>query len=136
MRAARIAGPLCASFDAAVEPRGSAAELAWYLERLPREGGPCLESMCGYGRLLVPLAAVGVNVHGVDVSGAMLAECGQRLRSGATSVPLFRQDASELNLPFRYAAAYIAAGAFQSLDVDRARAALARIRAHLLPPGA
>ena len=39
-------------------------------------------------------------------------------------------------MPFRYAAAFIAAGSFQLItDPLRARAALVQIRAHLVPPG-
>jgi SAM-dependent methyltransferase len=130
-----VAGPLCVLFHAAIEPRASDAEVAWYRERLPRESGPCLELLCGYGRLLVALAETGVNVHGVDVSAAMLAECEARLAAVSLSAPLFRQDAAELNLPFRYATAYVAADALGALsDVAQVRAVLSRIRAHLIDP--
>jgi ubiquinone/menaquinone biosynthesis C-methylase UbiE len=129
------AGPLRARFGAAGEPRASTAEVDWYRERLPRDAGPCLEVMCGYGRLLVPLVEAGLNVHGVDISPAMLAECEAGLTRAALAAPLFRQDVAELNVPFRYAAASIPGGAFQRLtDVERALAALLRIRAHLVDP--
>lgn len=91
--------------------------------------------MCGNGRLLVPLIESGMNVHGVDASAAMLAECEARLSAINRAATLFRQDVGELNVPFRYGAAFVGGGSFQSLAVDRARAALLRIRAHLVPPG-
>ena len=91
--------------------------------------------MCGSGRLLAPLVAAGFNVHGVDASAAMLAHCEARLAGRSDGARLFRQDVAELNLPFRYAAAFIAAGAFQLVtDPARARAALAQIRSHLVGP--
>jgi len=130
------AGFLCALFDSAGEPSASSAELAWYGEQLPRNAGTLVELMCGYGRLLVPLAEAGFSIHGVDESAAMLAECEARLSRASLATTLFRQDVAELNVPFRYGAAFIGGGAFQRLiDVERARAALARIRAHLIEPG-
>jgi hypothetical protein len=66
----------------------------------------------------------------------MLAECESRLLHASAKATLFRQDVADLNVPFRYAAAFIGHGAFQRMiDVERVRSALARIRAHLLPPG-
>jgi Methyltransferase domain len=103
---------------------------------LPHGAGTLVELMCGYGRVLVPLSESAIALHGVDTSVAMLAQCETRLASASQTATLFRQDISELNLPFRYGAAFIAGGAFQRLtDVARARSALERIRAHLIEPG-
>lgn len=116
-------------------PRASAAEVAWYAARLPRDAGPVLEAMAGSGRLLVPLLESGFDVHGVDSSEAMLASCERRLAAAGRSARLYRQRVATLNLPSRYAAAYIAAGAFQLLaDPITALDALLRIRAHLVAP--
>ena len=131
-----VPGSLCALFGSAGEPCATDAELAWYREQLPRDEGTLVELMCGYGRLLVPLVESGLNVHGVDASVAMLAECESRLSRASLTTTLVRQDIAELNVPFRYGAAFIGGGAFQRLiDVERARAALTRIRAHLVDPG-
>jgi SAM-dependent methyltransferase len=128
-------GPICTEFYDADKPRASDAELAWYDARLPRNAGPVLEAMCGSGRLLVPLVQRGFHVHGVDVSAAMLASCEARLVAAQLTPTLFRQDVAELNLPFRYGAAFVAAGSFQLLpDPASAKSALERIHAHLLPP--
>jgi hypothetical protein len=78
----------------------------------------------------------GFNVHGVDSSSAMIAACQSHLAAFAIDATLFRQELTELNLPFRYAACYVAGGSFQLLTAPRvASTALARIRAHLVPPG-
>ena len=78
-------------------------------------------------------SSAGINVHGVDASPAMVASCEARLAAAGLATPLFRQDVATLNLPFRYAAAFVAAGSFQLLtDPAAAQKALARIRAHLV----
>jgi hypothetical protein len=129
-------GPLCTQFYDADKPRAPAAEVAWYAERLPRAGGPVLEAMAGSGRLLLPLVEAGFNVHGVDRSEPMLASCAARLAAAGLKAPLFRQDLAALNLPLRYAGAFVAAGSFQLIvDPVAAAAALERLRAHLVDPG-
>jgi cyclopropane fatty-acyl-phospholipid synthase-like methyltransferase len=129
-------GPLCTLFYDADKPAAPDAEVAWYAQRLPRNQGPLLELMCGSGRLLVPLATQGFKLHGVDSSPAMLASCAARAAARGIEVPLFRQDLAQLNLPFRYAAAFVAVGSFQLItEPGAALLALQRIRAHLVDPG-
>ena len=129
-------GPLCTLFYDADKPLGPDGEVAWYAQRLPEDAGPLLELMCGSGRLLVPLVADGWKFHGVDASASMLASCESRLAERQLASPLFRQDLTQLNLPFRYSAAFVAAGSFQLItDPGAALLALQRIRAHLVEPG-
>ncbi len=128
-------GRLCALFYDADKPCAGEAEAAWYAARLPRDAGPAIELMAGSGRLLLPLLERGFHVHGVDASAAMLERCEARLRAAGVATALFRQDVAALNVPFRYAAAIVAAGSFQLLaDPLAAREALARVRAHLVDP--
>ena len=111
-------------------------ELRWYAARLPRDGGNVLDLHCGSGRLLVPLLRAGYNAHGIDPSSAMLESCAKRVAGAHLDATLVHQPMDELNLPFRYGGAYAAGGAFQRLtDPVAARRALARVRAHLVPPG-
>jgi SAM-dependent methyltransferase len=128
-------GPLCTLFHAADRPRASDAEVAWYGQHIP-PGVLSLELMCGYGRLLVPLAATGCKVHGVDQSAAMLARCEETLGEQEMTAPTFRQDIVQMNLPFRYGCAFVAGGSLQLItDPAAMSAALERIRAHLVDPG-
>ncbi|HEX3633792.1 MAG TPA: class I SAM-dependent methyltransferase [Casimicrobiaceae bacterium] len=129
-------GPLRASFDEAIAPRADPVEVAWYEARLPRGAGVLLHPFAGHGRLLIPLSEAGFALHGVDPSAACLARCRARLDEAGRTAELFRQDVWSLNLPFRYAAAFLAPRTFQRLS-DRRRAldALLRIRAHLVEPG-
>jgi hypothetical protein len=129
-------GTLGTLFYDAERPRASDAEITWYAAQLPRDAGPVLEAMAGSGRLLVPLLEAGFQVHGVDSSEAMLESCAKRLAAAGRTTRLYRQGVVALNLPSRYAAAFIAAGAFQLLaDPISALDALLRIRAHLIDPG-
>jgi hypothetical protein len=127
---------LCQRFYDADKGFAGADEVRWYASRLPRDAGPVLEAMCGSGRLLVPLLREGFHVHGADDSAAMLASCEARLKQETFATPLFRQDVATLNLPFRYGAAFVAAGSLQLLvDPARMRRALESLRAHLIPHG-
>jgi SAM-dependent methyltransferase len=129
-------GPLGTLFHDAQAPAAAEAEIDWYAARLPRDAGPLLEVMVGTGRLLLPLLERGLHVHGVDASEARLASCRSRLRDRGRETELFRQNVVALNLPFRYAAAFIAGGSFQLLTgTASALDALLRIRAHLVEPG-
>jgi hypothetical protein len=122
------------AFELASGGVASAAEIAFHADRLAASG-PSLAAMCGIGRLLVPLCAAGHNVHGVDSSATAIGICEARLATRSLTAPLFRQPAAELNLPFRYGAAFVAGGALQRIvDPTRAFAALSRLRAHLLAP--
>ena len=128
-------GPLSTLFRAADRPRASEAEVAWYALHVP-PGVLSLELMCGYGRLLVPLAATGCKVHGVDQSAAMLTRCTDMLGAHGLTAPTFRQDIVQMNLPFRYGCAFVAGGSFQLItDPAAMSAALERVRAHLVDPG-
>jgi SAM-dependent methyltransferase len=128
-------GPLSTAFHDAHDTRASDDEIGWYASRLPRDAGPVLEAMCGSGRTLVPLLTHGFHVHGVDQSPAMIAACEERLARAGLATTLFRQDVLELNLPFRYAAAFVTGASFQLLAAPlAARGALARLQAHLVPP--
>ena len=61
------------------------------------DGGPLLELGVGSGRLALPLAALGVEVHGIDASEAMLgASAGQAGQRDASASPI--GDMAELDL--------------------------------------
>jgi cyclopropane fatty-acyl-phospholipid synthase-like methyltransferase len=129
-------GPLSTLFRDAAQAPTSAAEIDWYATHVAVHAGLAIELMCGSGRVLAPLVARGRQVHGVDVSAAMLARCEARLAEAGCSTTLVRQDVTQLNVPFRYGCAMVTAGSFQLItDPAAAAASLSRIRAHLLPPG-
>ena len=92
--------------------------------------------MCGAGRILVPRIEQGAKVHGIDQSAAMIARCEEKLGAAGLTAPVFRQDVSQMNVPFRYGCAFVAGGALQLVtDPAAVSAALERIRVHLVEPG-
>ena len=96
---------LRARFDDAARPAAARDEIDWYVERLPRGAGLCLDAMCGSGRLLVPLLARGIAIQGADASGAALALAKARPAGGGRVSTLYGPLLPTLNLPTRYAAA-------------------------------
>jgi ubiquinone/menaquinone biosynthesis C-methylase UbiE len=130
------AGPVARTYDAVYGPmRGSSGDAAFYRALAEERGGPVLEVGCGTGRVLLPIAALGLPCVGVDASAAMLAEL--RTKSPPPNLTLVEGRMESLDLPgrqFRLVTAPFRA--FQHmLDVETQLAALAGIRKHLLPGG-
>lgn len=121
-------------FALAQERAPGAAEIDFHRTRGAGEG-PTLVAPCGIGRLLVPLAAAGLALHGVDPSASALAIVDARLRATGHDALLVRQPLDEINLAFRYRAAIVPDGTLESFaDPTRVHEALRRIAAHLLHP--
>ena len=131
-------GLLARNYDALYgvmrDPSGDAA---FYRALAQESGGPVLELGCGTGRVLLPIAALGIPCVGVDASPAMLAVAAREepaAEPGAGGRRAWRRSTSAarrfplVTCPFR---------AFQHLlDVDAQLAALANVRRHLAPGGA
>ena len=130
-------GVLSRNYDALYgvmrDPSGDAA---FYRQLAQEAGGPVLELGCGTGRVLLPIAALGIPSVGVDASPAMLAAL--RAKNPPPNLELVQESMETFDLgerrfrlvtcPFR---------AFQHLlTVDAQLAALANIRRHLAPGGA
>jgi ubiquinone/menaquinone biosynthesis C-methylase UbiE len=116
--------------------RDPSGDAAFYRALAQEIGGPVLELGCGTGRVLLPIAALGIPCVGLDASPAMLAVL--RAKNPPPNVELVeaRMEAFDLGArkfplvtcPFR---------AFQHLlTVDAQLAALANVRRHLAPGGA
>jgi SAM-dependent methyltransferase len=111
-------------------------ELAWYRRAIETFGQPALDLGCGTGRLLIPLAAAGFDVDGVDVSADMLDWARRNAEGAGVSPGLHRQAMHKLDLDRRYRTIYCC----DSLGIGGDRAndleALKRAKAHLEPGGA
>ena len=85
-----------------------AEEVAAFLAGLVRPPGPVLELGIGTGRLALPLAARGVEVHGVDASPAMVARL--RAKPGGEAIPVLVGDFADVAtlVDHRYALAFLA----------------------------
>lgn len=130
------AGALASRFDERRHARTGAALAAWYAQHLPHDNGPVLDAAAGSGELLIALVGCGVHMHGAEEDPHAWLACEQRVAALGRAVPLFRQPLAGLNVPFRYAAILLPAGALQRIGDDASViGALERIRAHLLDPG-
>jgi SAM-dependent methyltransferase len=99
-------------------------------------GGPVLELGVGSGRLALPLAELGVEVHGIDASPAMV----ERLRAkpGGSAVQVTVGDMARLDLAGapRFAVVMVAFNTFFNLGTEtEQRRCLERVAASLIPAG-
>jgi SAM-dependent methyltransferase len=59
-------------YDGAYAAKQDLVDLPFYLELAEQTAGPILEVACGTGRVLLPIARKGIDIHGVDNSRPML----------------------------------------------------------------
>ena len=114
-----------------------AGEAVEFLAGLGRPPGPVLELGIGTGRLALPLAAGGVEVHGIDASPAMLARL--RAKPGGDAIPVVEGDFADAgNLLDRpYALVFVAFNTlFELGSQDDQLRCFRGVAAHLLPGGA
>lgn len=100
-------------------------------------GGRVLELACGTGRLLMPIAELGVRVDGLDSSQDMLAVLERKAsRLGVKGIGVHNQSMEEFTLSAEYDAIFVASGSFQLLtSSDSAMNSLKCIRGHLSDRG-
>jgi SAM-dependent methyltransferase len=96
--------------------------------------GPVLELAIGTGRVALPLAATGVEVHGIDASERMV----ERLRAkpGGRDVPVTMGDFTEVGVDGRYRLVYLVFNTLFALPTQDAQlACFANVAARLEPDG-
>jgi len=97
-------------------------------------GGPALEFAIGTGRIGLPLAARGVEVHGIELSGAMLARL--RAKPGGESLPVTVGDMSTTRVPGEFTLVYLVFNTIENLTSRAGQAAcFVNAAAHLAPAG-
>ena len=74
------------------------------------KSGPALELGIGTGRIALPLAARGVEVHGIDSSEAMVEKL--RHKPGGEAIPVTMGDFVEFDLGQRYSLVYVVFNTF------------------------
>jgi SAM-dependent methyltransferase len=98
------------------------------------EGGPVLELGIGTGRLALPLADAGLEVHGVDASAPMLAQL--EAKRGGRAVHAHLGDMAGPLPPGPFPLVFVAYNTFFNLtDVDAKRRCLAAVAGVLAPGG-
>ena len=119
---------------------GLEGDVAFYLEEAKRAGSTVLELGCGTGRILIPIAAAGVEVIGLDASERMLSIAQQKVaaleRETQNRIRLVEQDMRSFDFGCRFSLIMIPYRAFlHLLTVEDQKETLACIRAHLIEGG-
>jgi SAM-dependent methyltransferase len=97
-------------------------------------GGPVLELAIGTGRLALPLAELGLEVHGIDASEAMVAKL--REKPGGAELPVTMGDFADVGVEGRYPLIFVGFNTFFALrsQEDQVRC-FANVAAHLTDEG-
>jgi SAM-dependent methyltransferase len=90
---------IAAVYDDLFHPPTSAEDTVEFLAGLAGDG-PVLELAIGTGRIALPLAAKGIEVHGIDTSEAMVAKL--RTKPGGKDIPVTIGDFADVGVQGRY----------------------------------
>jgi SAM-dependent methyltransferase len=97
--------------------------------------GPALELGIGTGRIALPLAAKGVEVHGIDASAAMVGRL--RAKPGGDAIGVTMGDFADLPVEGSFPLVYVVFNTFYSLlTQDEQVRCFKAVAAHLAPGGA
>ena len=114
-------------------------DLEFFLDFARRCQSPILELACGTGRVAIPLAEAGFEVHGVDLSEQMLAVCRDKIeeRGLGERIRLILANMTSFDLPRKdFTLAYIALRSFMHLlSQEEQLACLQQVIKHLRPGG-
>lgn len=96
--------------------------------------GPVLELGIGTGRLALPMARAGLEVHGVDASEEMVARL--RAKPGGAEIPVVIGDFGKVSVPGQFSLVVLAINTIYALpDQDAQVQCFANAAAHLAPGG-
>ncbi len=110
-------------------------DLSLYSDLASTADGPILDLGCGTGRVAIPLAATGSEVHGVDASGALLTIANGNARDRRVSLQLRRQDMRQLDADSEYGLVICALDTFLHLDTSQGQSDMLRGVLRALRPG-
>jgi SAM-dependent methyltransferase len=103
---------VAAIYDRLPQVPGNADAAAAFLAAVAGRG-PALELGIGTGRIALPLAARGLEVHGIDASAAMVARL--RAKPGGERIPVAIGDFAEVAVDGRYSLIFTVFNTFFAL---------------------
>lgn len=127
---------VAATYDDPREPANQPAAIAPAVELLAdlARGGRALELAIGTGRIALPLAARGIEVHGIELSRAMVARL--RAKPGGEGIPVVIGDMASARAEGEFELVYLVFNTIMNLTSQEAQAAcFANAAAHLAPGG-
>ena len=113
-------------------------DIPFFLNYAKETGGPILELACGTGRVLIPLAEAGFNIHGLDISENMLKIAEKKLEEKKLSnlVTLTEGDMAQYDLPFKeFSLAFITFRSFMHLFTQKDQLSCLKCTYEHLKPG-
>lgn len=123
-------------YDAELGEMGSPAVVDATVDRLVElaDGGPALEFAVGTGRIALPLADRGIDVHGVELSPTMLDRL--RVKPGGLDLPVTIGDMTSVTVPGAFRLVFLVFNTIMNLTSQDAQVACFRnAAAHLAPGG-
>jgi SAM-dependent methyltransferase len=126
-------------YDASYNRRVS-KDVSFFIDYSKKANGKTLELGCGTGRVLIPTAAAGCEITGLDLSAFMLAKCREKLAKQPEAVQkrakLIQGNMTDCKTGEKYALVTLPFRPFQHLiTVAEQKACLACIHHHLKPQG-
>jgi SAM-dependent methyltransferase len=119
-------------YDDWYKPFDTAAEVALLAELA--HGGRALELGIGTGRIAIPLAAQGIEVHGIDASPAMVER--MRAKPGGDAIAVTIGDMADVPVEGRFALVFVVFNTFFQLYSQEAQLrCFDNVAAHLHPGG-
>jgi SAM-dependent methyltransferase len=120
--------------------RRSDKDVQFFVDYSKESGGGTLELGCGTGRVLIPTAAAGCEITGLDLSPFMLAKCREKLVQQPQEVQrrarLIQGNITDFKTNEKYSLITLPFRVFQHLvTVAEQKACLACIHKHLAPGG-
>jgi SAM-dependent methyltransferase len=121
-------------------PGTFAGDVDFYRKQARLSGGPVLELGAGTGRITIPMARDGIEVHALDLDAAMLgrlrAKLGAEPPDVRERVTIVAGDMRTFAVDTRFAQVFAPFRAFlHNVTADDRRACLARVKEHLEPRG-
>ena len=125
---------IAAVYDELFHPPTRSEETVEFLAGLAPDG-PVLELAIGTGRIALPLAARGIEVHGIDASEAMVAKL--RAKPGGDDIPVTIGDFADVGVEGRFRLIAIVFNTLWALLTQEDQARCVRnVAAHLTEDGA
>lgn len=107
-------------------------DIPFYLDQASNINGSVLELGCGTGRVTIPMAEMGIDVTGVDISPAMVCKLKEKAANSGVILKSHVMDMRHLRLDQNYQLVVIPYRGFQSLmDVEGQEKCLNSIHRHI-----
>ena len=111
-------------------------EIGFYIEKISKLGGSCLDVGCGTGRVLIPLAHAGVEITGIDSSPEMIANCIKNLEEENIKTDTIEGNMKNFDSGKKFNSLIVPGGSFQLIhDYNDTILTLKNFRSHLQSGG-